>query len=71
MHVKKIRNIESEVQETGKDVSGQMSIYPDEGPNFATRNSSIEPGSDIPSHTAATEHERYVLGGMIRVGVGD
>lgn len=71
MHVKKIRNIESEVLETGKGVSRQMLIGPDEGPNFAMRKLVIEPGGSVPSHTSTAEHEQYVLGGRAKVGIGD
>ena len=34
MHVKKTRDVESEVLETDQGVSIQMLIGPDEGPNF-------------------------------------
>lgn len=71
MHVKKIKNIESEVLETGKGVSRQMLVGPDEGPNFSMRKLVIESGGGIPSHTSAAEHEQYVLGGRARVGIGD
>ena len=71
MHVKKIRNIESEVLKSGEGVSRQMLIGPDEGPNFAMRKLVIEPGGGMPSHTSAAEHEQYVLGGRAKVGIGD
>lgn len=71
MHVKKIGNIESEVLESGKGVSRQMLIGPEEGPNFAMRKLVIEPGGGIPSHTSTAEHEQYVLGGRAKVGIGD
>ena len=68
MHVKKIRNIESEVLESGEGVSRQMLIGPDEGPNFAMRKLVIEPGGGIPSHTSAAEHEQYVLARIFHEG---
>lgn len=71
MHVKKIRDIESEVLEAGKGVSRQMLIGPDEGPNFAMRKLVIEPGGSVPSHTSGAEHEQYVLGGRAKVGIGN
>lgn len=71
MHVKKIRDIESESMGWGSRVSRQMLIGPEEGPNFAMRKLVIEPGGGIPAHTSGAEHEQYVLGGRARVGIGD
>ena len=71
MHVKKIDDIESEVVESGRGVSRQMLIGPEEGPNFAMRKLVIESGGGIPAHTSGAEHEQYVLGGRAKVGIGD
>ncbi|WP_255169162.1 cupin domain-containing protein [Natrononativus amylolyticus] len=40
-------------------------------PNFAIRRFTLEPGTEVPKHTNAVEHEQYVLEGEYVVGIGD
>jgi quercetin dioxygenase-like cupin family protein len=49
----------------------QLLIGPDQGPNFALRKFTIDPGGGMPLHTNTVEHEQYCLGGRARVVVGD
>jgi quercetin dioxygenase-like cupin family protein len=46
-------------------------IGSDEGPNFAMRKFTIEPGGEMPMHTNSVEHEQLVLGGRAEVKIGD
>ena len=64
-------SVPSEPVPAGTGVSRQVLISPDEGPNFALRKFSIEPGGGMPLHTNVVEHEQYVLGGRARVVLGD
>lgn len=43
----------------------------DGAPHFAMRRFTLAPGSEVPAHTNAVEHEQYVLDGEYVVGVGD
>jgi quercetin dioxygenase-like cupin family protein len=54
----------------GTGTTRQVLIGPDEGPNFALRKFSMEPGGGMPLHTNTVEHEQYVLGGRARVVLG-
>ncbi|WP_435334586.1 cupin domain-containing protein [Haloarchaeobius sp. TZWWS8] len=40
-------------------------------PNFAIRRFTLDPGTEVPKHTNAVEHEQYVLEGEYVVGIGD
>lgn len=71
MFVKKLSNIDAEALPVGKGVTRQMLISPDEGPNFAMRVFSIEPGGAMPMHTNSVEHEQFVLNGRAKVIMGD
>ncbi|NHN41800.1 cupin domain-containing protein [Halorubellus sp. JP-L1] len=42
----------------------------DGAPNFAMRRFTLAPGSEVPRHTNAVEHEQYVLEGEYVVGIG-
>ena len=47
-------------------------VGPDDGaPNFAIRRFVLEPGTEVPKHTNAVEHEQYVLEGEYVVGIDD
>jgi quercetin dioxygenase-like cupin family protein len=43
----------------------------DGAPNFAMRRFTLAPGSEVPAHTNAVEHEQYVLEGEYVVGISD
>lgn len=70
MFVKKLRDIAVEPVAVGRGVSRQMLISPAEGPHFAMRIFSIEPGGFMPLHTNSVEHEQYVLQGCAEVSLG-
>ncbi len=71
MSVKHIQEIPTEPVPTGTGVSKAILISAEEGPNFAMRKFSIEPGGSMPLHTNKVEHEQYVLRGKARVRLGD
>jgi quercetin dioxygenase-like cupin family protein len=56
--------------QAGSGTQMQVLISPEEGPNFAMRKFSMEPGGGMPLHTNLVEHEQYVLGGHARIGIG-
>lgn len=55
----------------GTGTTKRVLIGPDEGPNFALRKFTMEPGGGMPLHTNEVEHEQYVLRGRARVVIGD
>jgi quercetin dioxygenase-like cupin family protein len=67
---KKIDTIESMPQKAGKGVAMKMLLSPEESPNFAMRNFTIEPGGHMPLHTNIIEHEQYVISGKALVTIG-
>ena len=71
MSVKRIEDIEKTIVEAGVGTTKQVLIPPDEGPNFAMRCFSMEPGGGMPNHTNLVEHEQYVLRGRARIGIGE
>jgi quercetin dioxygenase-like cupin family protein len=70
MTVRHAKDIESSQIEVGRGVTRQVLISPDEGPNFAMRKFTIQPGGGMPKHTNLVEHEQYVLSGRAKIGVG-
>ena len=62
MFVKKLSEISSEVVQAC-DLTRQVLIGPDEGPNFSMMRFIIKPGGRIPSHSNSVEHEQYVQKG--------
>lgn len=68
---KKIDDVETIPQKAGKGVGMKMLLSPEESPNFAMRNFTIEAGGHMPLHTNIIEHEQYVLGGRALVTIGD
>lgn len=68
---KKIDTIEPTLQKAGKGVAMKMLLSPDESPNFAMRNFTIDAGGHMPLHTNTVEHEQYVLSGRAEVVIGD
>lgn len=71
MSVKHTKTVESNVVQAGTGTQMQVLISPEEGPNFAMRRFSMEPGGGMPLHTNLVEHEQYVLSGRARIGIGD
>ncbi len=69
MSVKHTNTVESHVVQAGTGTQMQVLISPEEGPNFAMRRFSMEPGGGMPLHTNLVEHEQYVLGGHARIGI--
>ncbi len=55
----------------GEGVTRKMLISPEEGPNFAMRCFTIQPGGSMPNHTNLVEHEQYVVNGRARIGIAD
>lgn len=41
----------------------------DGAPHFAMRRFTLDPGTEVPNHTNAVEHEQYVLSGEYVVGI--
>ncbi|MGD9655291.1 MAG: cupin domain-containing protein, partial [Sulfuricurvum sp.] len=54
-----------------KGVSMKMLLSPEESPNFAMRNFTIDAGGHMPLHTNTVEHEQYVISGRAKVVIGD
>lgn len=71
MSVKRAASVPTQPVKAGQATSVQILIGPDEGPNFAMRRFTMDPGGGMPAHTNAVEHEQYVLRGRARVGIGD
>ncbi len=71
MHVKHVKDVPKETVKVGRGVYKQVLIGPDEGPNFAMRRFTIEPGGYMPTHTNQVEHEQFVLSGRARIQIGD
>jgi quercetin dioxygenase-like cupin family protein len=70
MTVKKAENVEATVVKNGDKTTIQVLISAMEGPNFAMRRFTMEPGGGMPNHTNTVEHEQYVLAGHARIGIG-
>lgn len=71
MPVKHAEDVEKKNVAAGKDTTIQVLISAQEGPNFALRKFSMQPGGGMPPHTNTVEHEQYVLRGRARIGIGD
>jgi quercetin dioxygenase-like cupin family protein len=70
MFIKPLNSIPKEEVKAGKKTTRQVLISPEEGPNFAMRKFTIEPGGEMPMHTNIVEHEQIVLGGRAKVVIG-
>jgi quercetin dioxygenase-like cupin family protein len=70
MRVKHADDVEASDVATGKDTRIQVLISAQEGPNFALRRFTMQPGGGIPRHTNTLEHEQYVLRGRARIEIG-
>ncbi len=71
MTVKRSQDVEAKAVAAGKDTTIQVLISAQEGPNFALRKFSMQPGGGMPRHTNTVEHEQYVLRGQARIGIGE
>ena len=71
MPVKRIENIPPVEVRDGKGVTRKILISPEEGPNYAMRCFTIEPGGEMPRHSNTVEHEQYVINGQGRICIGD
>ena len=71
MTVKHVKEVASQEIDAGSGVTRQMLISPQEGPNFAMRKFTIQPGGGMPNHTNLVEHEQYVVSGGATIGIGD
>ncbi len=71
MSVKHTHEIKANKVDGGKDTSMQMLISTEEGPHFAMRKFTMQPGGGMPNHTNLVEHEQYVLGGHAKIGIGE
>ena len=69
MTVKHSHEVEAKNVAAGKDTTIQVLISSQEGPNFALRKFSMQPGGGMPRHTNTVEHEQYVLRGHARIGI--
>ncbi len=70
MTVKHADEIPARKVAAGKGTAIQVLISPAEGPHFAMRRFTMQPGGGMPCHTNAVEHEQYVLAGRARIGIG-
>ncbi len=71
MSHKKLNQIPKEKISAGEGASKQVLIGSEEGPNFAMRKFTIEPGGFMPMHTNSVEHEQIVLNGRANVILGN
>ncbi|RLM68428.1 cupin domain-containing protein [Halorubrum sp. Atlit-26R] len=70
--VKRADEISYEPADAAEGLSkGVLLDESDGAPNFAIRRFELAPGSEVPRHTNAVEHEQYVLAGEYVVGIGD
>lgn len=69
MSVKHHRDVQSSQVPQGDKVTKQVLISSEEGPNFAMRCFTIQPGGGMPNHTNLVEHEQYVLSGKASVNI--
>jgi len=70
MAVRHADQVPAEPVTAGTAATRQVLIGPDEGPHFALRRFTMQPGGGMPRHTNTVEHEQYVLRGRARVGIG-
>jgi len=71
MPVRAADSVPAEGVRAGRETQIQVLIGPHEGPNFALRRFTMQPGGGMPRHTNVVEHEQYVLRGRARIGIGD
>lgn len=71
MYVRHTQSVPVEPVSTGSHISRQILIGSQQGPNFALRKFTIEPGGAMPLHTNRVEHEQYILRGRAHVMIGE
>lgn len=71
MFVKHAVDVAAQKVAAGQDTTIQVLISPKEGPNFALRRFTMQPGGGMPRHTNTVEHEQYVLRGRARITMSD
>ncbi|MWV63564.1 cupin domain-containing protein [Halorubrum sp. JWXQ-INN 858] len=70
--VKRGREVEYEPVDAASGLrKGVLLDASDGAPTFAIRRFELDPGTEVPRHTNAVEHEQYVLAGEYVVGIGD
>ena len=69
--MKHLSDVAKENVEAATGTCRQVLIGPAEGPNFAMRRFTIEPGVAMPKYFDRVEHERFVFQGKARVGIGN
>jgi quercetin dioxygenase-like cupin family protein len=67
MSVKNSKNIPSTPVSIGEGATKTVLISDKEGPNFAMRKFTVQPGGSMPMHINLVEHEQYVLNGRARL----
>ena len=68
--VKRGDDIEYEAVDAADGLSKGVLIGESDGaPHFAMRRFTLDPGTEVPTHTNAVEHEQYVLSGEYLVGI--
>ena len=65
MSVKHSSDVRSEPVAAGKATTRQVLISPEEGPNFAMRLFTIQPGGEIPIHNHFYHQTMYILSGRV------
>ena len=70
MFIKPLDGVVKEEVKAGEKTTRQVLISSEEGPNFAMRKFTIEPGGGMPLHTNTVEHEQLVLNGSAKVIIG-
>ncbi|GAB4497780.1 MAG: cupin domain-containing protein [Anaerolineales bacterium] len=69
MSVKHSSTVQANPVSAGTQTAIQVLISAEEGPNFALRKFTMQPGGGMPLHTNLVEHEQYVLRGQARIGI--
>lgn len=70
--VRRAEDVEYEAVDAAEGLEkGVLVDERDGAPNFAMRRFTLAPGSEVPEHTNAVEHEQHVLEGEYVVGIGD
>ena len=71
MTVKQAGDVEAKEVAAGKATTIQVLISSKEGPNFALRRFTMQPGGGMPRHTNTVEHEQYVLAGRATITIDE
>jgi len=69
MSLKHADDVPAQAVGAGQGTTRQVLIGPDEGPHFAMRRFTMQPGGGMPPHTNTVEHEQYVLRGRATIGI--